>query len=1276
MPWKFLRRIYHACWYVFAVVVLSSALLITLIRIVLPYAGNYREELQNMISRQTGYTVRIENIRGEWEGWVPIIRLDGINISTTVTDVDITRLKSATIKFDPYTSFKQGVSTPFRLTITGLDLTLVRSADGALSIAMDTKNTTVPETGTSNVSITDWLFLQKTIAISDTRIRFMDMHRKFEPVLLSNVDLVLKNSAAHMQINGSLVLPADYGEKCSFAMDLYGDISTPNWSGQIYFEAMQTRPDAWLSHVATDSPLTLDSATADVRVWSTWEGARLTRINGAFVSSDTRLALGTAKLDVHHIDALFTLARDQDHGLRLKISMKELRTGNGIWPVTETSIIRQPGADGERFRYIIHAEYLNLKDLAAIVGDNTGTANPFVSGNLGASGELLDCLIVYDPERPPAERVAFDTRVRGLTVDNKHGLRVRNLEGRLAGNTGQGIFSLDTPSAEITLPGMLHNTFILNELQGDLPWRAGQEALRLETVNLQAHTPHFNAALRGNIIFTAGNDLPFVDLLFAAGELDLENIRHYLPAALPQRTHDWIRQALVAGDISTLDVVLRGHLADFPFNNNEGRIAAIAAVHNGTLDYHADWVPVDNIEAEVRLDGKTLTVVANAANIYNAVITHAQGTIADLGADTKAVDIRGTIKGHTKDALNFIKNSPLSASRLLGEVTRHNIDGAFKLDLGLHIPLQHLPVTYDGNILFDDTTLNSPIYGFELDHITGNVTFTENMVATEGLTAEYFNEPVSLIINSDDKDGLHLGLKGTSHGGFIAARLAHFFQAPDRLSARIGALLDGASDWQAVLLPIDNPAGTQTTDDRLLRISSPLSGLAINLPAPVGKTHDTLPLEITTTLSTSPRKHIEFTYGDSLAGSIDLNRGDAGVALTRAELALGAGTTLSGEGNGIIIHGTVNALPLSEWYDFFHASGANIFSTPVDNLLIDITAGTLGLAGQYYGNTHFKLLHESPDWHVALNGDHIDGDVFIPANGQPGAVRGAFPRLRISRAEEAAAPAELDPGLLPPLQFTIDDFTYGDFNLGKLVLNTAPGTGGMSIDKLSFTKPGLEITGNGTWTSVNGNENSDFELVLHAETLATMLTAFNYSTEPVRDGDSRFILKAQWPGSPMDFSLAGLTGSLNLKIDKGQFLNIEPKAGRLFGLLNLQTLIRLMSLDLSVLFSKGYTFDKIEGSFTLESGNAYTNNLAVKGRSADIDVTGRTGLVDKDYDQLATITPRALFGPIGAGMGAVMFIAGEVFESIPEKIDELLRYQYTIRGSWEAPVIEKYNSEY
>jgi uncharacterized protein YhdP len=86
------------------------------------------------------------------------------------------------------------------------------------------------------------------------------------------------------------------------------------------------------------------------------------------------------------------------------------------------------------------------------------------------------------------------------------------------------------------------------------------------------------------------------------------------------------------------------------------------------------------------------------------------------------------------------------------------------------------------------------------------------------------------------------------------------------------------------------------------------------------------------------------------------------------------------------------------------------------------------------------------------------------------------------------------------------------------------------------------------------------------------------------------------------------------------------------------------------------------------------------GPSADIVVSGRTGLSTEDYDQIATVTPKissglpvasALFGPVGVGVGAVIYLAGEVFNAIPRKIDQILKQQYTITGSWDAPNIEK-----
>jgi len=195
-----------------------------------------------------------------------------------------------------------------------------------------------------------------------------------------------------------------------------------------------------------------------------------------------------------------------------------------------------------------------------------------------------------------------------------------------------------------------------------------------------------------------------------------------------------------------------------------------------------------------------------------------------------------------------------------------------------------------------------------------------------------------------------------------------------------------------------------------------------------------------------------------------------------------------------------------------------------------------------------------------------------------------------------------------------------------------------------------------------------------------MLETYAYDISPIEKGVTSLTLYAKWPGTPMDFSLSNLDGTLYMEVDKGRFIEINPSAGRLFGLLSLQTLPRRLSLDFSDLFGKGLAFDSIEGRFNIEDGNAYTNNLAMTGPSVNINISGRTGLVEQDYDQIATVTPQitdslpvasALFGPVGIGVGAIIFLASEIFQSLPDKINTLLRKQYTITGAWDEPQVTK-----
>jgi uncharacterized protein YhdP len=86
----------------------------------------------------------------------------------------------------------------------------------------------------------------------------------------------------------------------------------------------------------------------------------------------------------------------------------------------------------------------------------------------------------------------------------------------------------------------------------------------------------------------------------------------------------------------------------------------------------------------------------------------------------------------------------------------------------------------------------------------------------------------------------------------------------------------------------------------------------------------------------------------------------------------------------------------------------------------------------------------------------------------------------------------------------------------------------------------------------------------------------------------------------------------------------------------------------------------------------------MRGPSAEVLVTGRTGLAARDYDQRVRVKPAlsealpvagAIFGPVGIGIGAALYLGQRIFREIPDAIDRLFARYYTITGPWTAPVI-------
>ena len=119
----------------------------------------------------------------------------------------------------------------------------------------------------------------------------------------------------------------------------------------------------------------------------------------------------------------------------------------------------------------------------------------------------------------------------------------------------------------------------------------------------------------------------------------------------------------------------------------------------------------------------------------------------------------------------------------------------------------------------------------------------------------------------------------------------------------------------------------------------------------------------------------------------------------------------------------------------------------------------------------------------------------------------------------------------------------------------------------------------------------------------------------------------------------------------------------------------LIDVDFRDIFSKGLSFDGIEGNFTIQDGVAQTNDLVMKTTSARIDFTGSTGLVSRTYDQRVVVTPHlsATLPLVGAlAVNPTVGVALAVTQKLLGKnFDRMVQRTYKVTGSWDNPKFEQ-----
>lgn len=1267
-------------------IALVCAALLLVRFVLLPHAENYGPELAGRLSQMLGAPVTLESLKTGWDGWNPTLEITGLRVRATPGDADRPDLLlphvSATVSWLSILAREPRLKD---FTIDRPELVVARLKDGRFRVA----GIEIDPADASGGRFTDWLLKQREIAIRDAVVVWQDEVSGAPPLELRDVDLKLEHplGSTHHRIGLTGTPPSELAAPIDFRADLeYA--ARRDWNkmdARFYVRLDYADIAAWSRWLPIPAPV--DEGRGALRLWVDSEAGTLRQVTADVELADVRARLDKElpPLELERVGGRLAWYAE---GATRRVSTRDLsfvaRAGAVVTPIDFT-FEATVGGNGAFSSGRASADRLDLAPLAAIAASvpMPGTWRSELA-RYAPRGTLREAKYRWEgaaesPASFSAEAEAVDVGV--AAVGSVPG--ITGFSGRVQADERGGNVRIASHQLALSLPRLYPSPIQLDTLNGAVRWRGTIDSV--EVISLA----FANADAAGNASgsWRASSGGPgVVDLKAQLTRIDRQAIARYLPQATGEGVRGWLATALTAGAVESASLFLQGDLAKFPFRDpKQGRFAVSGRVRGGGLAYAKGWPEIRDIDADVRFEGIGLTVEARRGRILGTTLGPTKVTIADVGAEPPVLTVEGSATGPTSEFLAFVAHSPVA------EWTNHALDevkavGDGRLQLRFDLPLGAPEgTTLAGEFAVENNTAtlvgSPPISG-----VTGRLVLSEKGVSATDVAARAFGGPVRISVESAS-GSMRLSARGNTDLASVRGELP----------AGLGSRVSGSADWSLTME--DRSGQAQWT------LESTLRGVEIDLPSPVGKTAaEARALRV-------ERRPDAQGGGDTLTfklagvGQVEAQRArsDGTLATRRLLVLLGRAPPQPADATrtGVWVRGDLPVLNLADWLalrsQLMESGGASATASMPAVMGVDLDVGVLGAFGRNLNEVKVAARATGDDWNVRLTSREAAGTaqwygasasapngrlvarlvrLSLPGEGELTPWQGADTGPR-SRPDDAKNP-------WPDLDVQAESLLSRGRDFGRFELVASPQGLDWHISKLGLSNEAGSVKADGWWRGVGTGQHTRLDVVFEASDAGAMLGRFGYPSL-VRGAPTTLKGQVEWPGAPSDYDPAVLSGTLDLTVGAGQFLQIDPGIGRLLGVLSLQALPRRITLDFRDVFSEGFAFDRITGEASIRNGVMSTETLQFNGPAAQVTIRGQVDLANETQDLAVRVKP-ALSATVSAGTaGAAMLLlaanplvaaavgAGALLAQnvMNNPLDQMFSYDYRITGSWADPVVER-----
>ena len=848
---------------------------------IVPRIAEFRPHLEAQASRALGVPVRIGRITGSSPGAIPSFELHDVSL-LDAQGREALRLPHVVGALTPTSLWGLGFE---QLVIDQPDIDVRRAADGKIFVGgLEVSRGSAG----GRSAAADWLFSQTEFIVRGGTVRWTDELRQAPPLVLREVDGVLRNGRQRHLMRLDATPPVQWGAPFSiraiFKQPLLSGLNADflNWSGQVYADFARVDASRLQLHAGLDAfGIALNQGQGALRAWLDVSHGRAAGalVDVALRDLNARFGAGLEPLGLASLAVRIGASRHAG-GFALNTESLQFRTQDGLqWPGGNIALVHT-GAQRQAAPYTtLKADRLDLAALAQVAGRLPLDAGVQALVTSWAPRGLLETLdarwrgpldapltfaargrvarlgLAAQPAAP-AERPDSTRRAVGAMrpVPGRPGLSGATIDFNVTQDGGQASVKID--HGMLDLPGIFEvPQLALDQLSAQAQWKRSGEKIDLQLRDLKFENTDAQgqAQLRWRTDDSTGppeaDELPdrrfpgILDMQGSLSRVDGSRVHHYLPLVMDGQARRYVRDAVLQAQLSEVKFKIKGPVWHLPFADPaQGEFLVSAQVRNGQLAYvpkalqppgALPWPALTDLSGELVFSQASLEVKGasgKVAGLPGLALVKGAARIADL-EHPAVVEVSLDVKGALSDALGFVNTSPLGdlTAQALARASASGVaDYRFRLRLLLD-DIANSTVT--GVVVLPGNDLRLMPQSPSLSQLKGMLNLTEQGFTLTGAQARLLGGEVR--IDGGTRLAAATGSKTEvsfrAQGSVTAEGLR---QARELVPATLADHFSGSAAYTATLEFRQGLAEVM--------VSSNLQGMALGFPAPLAKAADSL----------------------------------------------------------------------------------------------------------------------------------------------------------------------------------------------------------------------------------------------------------------------------------------------------------------------------------------------------------------------------------------------------------------------------------------------------